>query len=119
VPGAAKFIAALIGDTPRDDDRILEAADRLIQARADGLPGKDAAAAAVVWYKNPAAPIAFPAALAAAREASLRGLGQGNNPRWRGGARLIVALLGGWATSPDMYGYNESRIERFNPADYE
>lgn len=67
--GAAKFIAALTADATRDDNRILEAADRLIQARADGLAGKDAAAAAVVWYKNPSAAIAFPAALPVAKVA--------------------------------------------------
>lgn len=55
--GAAKFVAALTADAPRDDNRILEAADRLIQARADGLPGKDAAAAAMVWYRTPSTAI--------------------------------------------------------------
>lgn len=50
--GAERFIAILTDDAPRDDNRILEAADRLINARADGVSGKEAAAAAIVWYKN-------------------------------------------------------------------
>jgi len=50
--GAARFIEALVAVAPRDDNRILEAADLLICARADGVAGKDAAAAARKWYLN-------------------------------------------------------------------
>jgi hypothetical protein len=51
--GATRFIAALTADAPRNDNRILSAADKMINARADGLAGKAAADLAVTWYKQP------------------------------------------------------------------
>lgn len=51
---ATRFIVALTANTRRNDNRILEAADKLINARADGMTGQDAANAAIAWYKQPA-----------------------------------------------------------------
>ncbi len=49
---ATRFIAFLTADSLRDDNRILEAADRIISAYADGAKDKDAAGAALTWYKS-------------------------------------------------------------------
>ena len=50
--GAAKFIDTLTANARRDDNLILKAAANLINALADGVAGKDAAAAAQLWYIN-------------------------------------------------------------------
>lgn len=49
---AMRFIATLTADNPRNDNRILDAADRFINARADGVEEKTAAATAIAWYKQ-------------------------------------------------------------------
>lgn len=49
---AARFIAFLTADSPRNDNRILQAADRLINAHADGMAGRAAADMALAWYKQ-------------------------------------------------------------------
>ena len=55
---AAQFVAFLAGNGPRSDNHILEAADRFINARADGTASNIAANAIAAWYKKAASSIA-------------------------------------------------------------